>query len=61
MIIPYSDESSRLAHPLRDRFGIFLRFVSEINAGESRALPAPALSHGGRQVMQSSNYRVAHL
>ena len=61
MIIPNSNESSRLRHVLRYKFGISLRSVSVIITGDSPGLQTVALSHGGRQLMKSANYRVVHL
>ena len=53
MIIPNSNESSRLRHALRYKFGRLVHTASEIITGGSRALPAAALPHGGRQVIKS--------
>ena len=61
MIIPNSNESSRLRHALRYKFGISVPPASEIITGGSRVLPAPVLPPGGMQVIKFSNYHAAHL
>ena len=61
MIIPNSNESSCVRHALRYKFGRLVHAASEIITGGSRALPAAALPHGGRQVIKSLNYHAAHL